>query len=421
MKKKITFAICGVGNRGTRYANAQNKFGDDMQVVAIADLKPDRMESVNKFLHLPADRMFASADEMFAAGKLADILVVSTQDQQHREHALKGMELGYDLLLEKPIAANLEDVVMITETARKLGRTVFICHVLRYTPFYRMVKKLIDEGVVGKVETIDAAEQVGYYHIAHSYVRGNWHKEATSSPMILAKCCHDMDLFLWLTGKSCKSVSSFGSLDYFTAENKPEGAAERCMDCKLDCPYHAPTFYLSTIPGWPANVLQPEPTEENILETLKTSDYGKCVFAMDNDVVDHQVVNLLLEGGVTVNFSMTGFNNIQTRTIRVMGTEGEIWGDFDANELYWQRYHKECHKVDVASMAADFSGHGGGDEGLVYDVIRYMRGDDFDSTSVTTIARSAESHYVAFAAEKSRVEEGELIRMKSFMEGLIAE
>lgn len=412
---KISFAILGMGNRGYAYASKLLKYPNEAQITAIADTRSVRLEAANKYLNLPQDRLFDGADAIFSVPKLADVMIVSTQDSQHREHAIRAMELGYDLLLEKPISNKLEDIVQIAQAAKRFGRRVLVCHVLRYTVFYKKIKELIARGVIGKVETVQAMEKVGYYHIAHSYVRGNWHKEADSSPMILAKCSHDMDILTWLTGKDCVKINSFGSLDYFREENAPEGATERCQDCKLECPFHAQRFYLSRIPGWPSNILHPEPTEENILEVLRTTDYGKCVFHMDNDVVDHQTVNMLLEDGVTVTFQMTGFNNQQTRTITVMGTEGEIWGDFHGKRLYWQRYGEELHEIELSKLNVDFSGHGGGDEGLVYDAIRYMRGDDFDTSSVTTIERSVQSHYMSFAAERSRVFGGELIRMDEFI------
>ena len=418
--KKLTFAVLGMGNRGTAYAAKQLKYPDEMEITAMADTRRIRLDAANKYLHLPEDRLFDSADAILSQPKLADIMIIATQVAQHRDHALRAMELGYDLLLEKPIASKLEDIVVINEAAKRLGRKVIVCHVLRYTVFYKQVKRLIDEGVVGRVRSIEAMEQVGYYHYAHSYVRGNWHNEAASSPMILAKCSHDMDILQWLAGKECVKVSSFGSLSHFNAENCPEGATERCFDCPhTDCPYHAPNFYVGRIPKWPTTILQPEPTEENILQTLRETDYGRCVYKMDNDVVDHQTVNMLLEDNVTVSFQMTGFTNVQTRTIRVMGTEGEIWGDFHSKQLYYQRFGEtEPKSIDLEALCDDFTGHGGGDAGLIYDVIRLYRGDDFDTSSITYLDRSAQSHYLAFAAEKSRVLGGETLRMDQFVASL---
>lgn len=417
--KKLVFAVLGMGNRGTAYAGKQLKFPEEMEVVAMADSRRVRLDAANKYLHLPEDRLFDGADAILSQPKLADIMVIATTDAQHRDHAVRAMELGYDLLLEKPISNKLGDIVYITETAKRLGRTVIVCHVLRYTVFYQQAKQLIDEGVIGKVQSVEAMEQVGYYHYAHSYVRGNWHKLSDSSPMILAKCSHDMDILQWLTGKKCLKLNSFGSLDYFKEENCPSGAAERCFDCKVEnCPFHAPNFYLSRLPGWPANILHPEPNEENILEALRTTNYGKCVFKMDNDVVDHQTVNMLMEDGVTCSFQMIGFTNKQTRTLRVMGTEGEIWGDFHSRKLYWQRFNEQVHEIDLQTLTDDFTGHGGGDARLVYDVIRLYRGDDFDTSAITFLDRSAESHYMAFAAEASRVEGGKLIEMSDFIANL---
>lgn len=418
--KKLTFAVMGMGNRGTAYAGKALKYPDEMEITAMADTRRIRLDAANKYLHLPEERLFDSADALLAQPKLADIMVIATQDAQHKDHALRAMELGYDLLLEKPISNKLEDIVVIEEAAKRLGRRVIVCHVLRYTVFYQQVKRLIDEGAIGRVRSVEAMEQVGYFHYAHSYVRGNWHNEATSSPMILAKCSHDMDILQWLTGKQCLKLSSFGTQSHYTAENCPEGATERCFDCPVpNCPYNAPIYYVSRIPKWPTTILQPEPTKENILQTLRETDYGRCVYKMDNNVVDHQTVNMLLEDNVTVSFQMVGFTNQQTRTIRVMGTEGEIWGNFRENELYVQRFAEEQPtKIDLEALCDDFTGHGGGDARLVYDVIRLYRGDDFDTSAITFLDRSAQSHYLAFAAEKSRLEGGKLIEMDEYLKSL---
>lgn len=413
--KKITFAIMGMGNRGTNYAQKQLKYPNDMEITAIADPRPSRLESANKFLHLPAERLYSSAEELLAEDRLADVMIVATQDAQHYGHAIAAIQKGYHLLLEKPISNNLQACREIAAAAKQYGRTVVVCHVLRYTVFYQQIKKLIDEGAIGDIMNIHAAEMVGYYHIAHSYVRGNWHKEADSSPMILAKCCHDMDLLLWLTGKTAKAVSSFGALTHFTKENCPEGAKERCTDgCEVDCPYHAPNFYFSRLPGWPTNILHPEPTRENVLEVLKTSNYGRCVYQMDNDVVDHQSLSIQFEGGATASFTMSGFSHHQDREIHVMGTKGHLWGSFRDKKIHVGIFGQEPYEIDVEALCDDFSGHGGGDARMVYDVIRLIRGDEFDTSSITSIERSVESHELAFAAEASRVRGGELIRMDEF-------
>ena len=416
--RKVTFAILGMGNRGTAYASKLLKYPEEAQVVAMADNRRVRLDAANKHLHLPEEMLFDGADSILAQPKLADYMIIATQDAQHKAHALKAMELGYDLVLEKPISNKLADVVEITNAAEAMGRRVFICHVLRYTAFYQQVKRLIDEGVVGDVITVEAMEHVGFHHYCHSYVRGNWHNQAQSSPMILAKCSHDMDILLWLIGKKCVKLSSFGTLTHFRKENCPEGAADRCVDCQLDCPAHANRYYASRLPGWPTTILHPEPTLENITEVLANSNYGRCVYKMDNDVVDHQTVNFQFEDGVTATFQMTGFTNQQTREIRVMGTKGEIWGDFKTLQLYYQPFGGQVQTVDLRALCTDFTGHGGGDERLIYDVVRFTRGDDFDTTSMTTIDRSAESHYLAFAAEESRVKDGQIVEIEQFKKSI---
>ncbi len=412
---KLTFAVMGMGNRGSKYAMMQLRYPDDMEVTAIADPRPVRTDAYNKYLNLPADRIFRSGEEMLEAPKLADIMVIATQDAQHKDHAVKAMEKGYDLLLEKPMANTLEDCRAIQEAAHKYGRRVIICHVLRYTIMYQYIRKLIMDGVLGKVEHIDMEERVGFYHYAHSYVRGNWHRMETSSPMILAKCCHDMDLMVWLTGRSAVTVSSFGSLDYFKAENCPEGAKERCTDgCKVDCPYNAPNFYFSRMPGWPTNILHPEPTKENIWKILETTDYGRCVFKMDNDVVDHQTTNVLMDDGSVINLCMNPFTERQTRWIHVMGTKGELEGFMKDRKLTLSIFGKQPQEIDLNPLYTDTTGHGGGDARMIEDIIRLYRGDDFDSSSITVIDKSTESHYMAFAAEYSRLHGGEPVNVQEF-------
>ena len=414
--KKVTFAVLGMGSRGVVYSGKQLELQDEMEVVAIADLDPVRIEAANKYLKLPKERLFYSAEEIFAQPRLADIMMITTQDAQHKEHAIRAMEIGYDLLLEKPISNKLEDVVEIANTAKRLGRTVIVCHVLRYTPFYKTVKRLLREGVVGKVQSIEAAEWVGHRHYAHSYCRGNWHNSKQSSPMILAKCSHDMDIIYWLAEAACEKVNSFGRLTHYRKESAPEGAAERCSDCSVKCPWRAHDFYLPRIPGWPTNLIHPEPNLENITEALKTSNYGRCIYHMDNDVVDHQTVNMELAGGITATFQMNGFAIVDMRTLHIVGTEGEMMGNFRTHELWYQRFGEERVELTKEELGTETKGHGGGDIGLVKDVLRYYRGEEFDSSSITLIDRSVESHYMAFAAEASRVAGGELVRMNEFKE-----
>ena len=413
--KKVTFAILGLGNRGGVYARHLSNYPDKMEITAIADTRQSCLDTANSYLRLQENQLFHSAEELLKQPRLADVMIVATQDAQHKEHALRAMELGYDLLLEKPISNHLNEVKEIEQTAKRLGRKVIIAHVLRYTPFYRKVKQLLEDGAVGRILNVEAAEHVSCYHMAHAYVRGQWRRKAESSPIILAKCSHDMDIILWLTGKRCLSVSSIGSLDYFTRENMPAGAPERCEDgCPAeDCPYHALRFYLPRIPNWPTCNMHPAPTEQNILEILRTTRYGKCVFRQDNDVVDHQQVNLLLEDNVTVSFSLNALHTRSTRTIRIGGTAGELWGDLNDKKIYCQKHGGAVQVIDLTDAFAS-TGHQGGDAGIVVDALDYFAGNE-EIPAITTIDCSAQSHYVAFAAEESRLRGGEKIQMDQFI------
>ena len=345
--KQITVAIAGLGSRGLdAYARYADEAPDEMKIVAVADILPDRVERAAKKYNVPADRCFASAEEMFEQEKLADAAFICTMDQDHYREAKAALLKGYDLLLEKPVSPSMDECRELAALAEKLGRKVIVGHVLRYTPFYRRLKAVLDEGTIGEVVSVQAIEKVCYWHQAHSFVRGNWRNSGMSSSMILQKCCHDMDILLWLTGKRCKTVSSFGSLTWFKPENAPEGAAERCLDCphKDDCLYSAPKFYLGRYDAgerdWPLNVLCQEPTRAGLEEALRVGPYGRCVYHCDNNVVDHQVVNLLLEGGATISFTMCAFTAQGGREIHLMGTKGDIYGDLARRTIeitLWRR------------------------------------------------------------------------------------
>ncbi|MBR4767635.1 MAG: Gfo/Idh/MocA family oxidoreductase [Lachnospiraceae bacterium] len=417
---KITFAIAGMGSRGNAYASKLILVPDKAEIRAAADPRRERLIDANSYLKLPEDRLFPDIASMLEAPRLSDVMIIATQDAFHKDHAIAAMEKGYDLILEKPIAAKIEDAAEILRVSEKLGRRVLVCHVLRYTPFYRAIKNVIDAGTIGRIETIEAMEGIGYYHLMHSYVRGNWHRMETSSPIVVAKCCHDMDIFYWLTGEKCKKLSSFGSLDFYRKENAPEGSAERCTDCRIEgCPFNAVDYYTSHVTGDFAGIVTLNPTPERLREVLKTSDYGRCVFKMDNDVADHQVVSMLLENGTTVGFQLNGFAAKDERSIRILGTKGEIRGRFRDNAFMLWPFGKDPETVDVLKAMEkigynNVGGHGGGDFGLIHDALLYFMDAEFDRTSVTELKDSIESHYIAFAAEESRAKEGALIDMASY-------
>ena len=276
-------------------------------------------------------------------------------------------------------------------------------------------------GVLGQIVAIQAIEPVMYWHQAHSFVRGNWRRSDETSPMILQKCCHDLDIFVWLTGKRVESVSSVGSLSFFKEENAPKNSADRCTDCPVekDCPYSAVQIYLRNNVkngnrGWPVSVVCPDADEEKLMDALKTGPYGRCVFRCDNDVVDHQAVNLLMEDGVTVNFTMCAFTKPGSRKIRVMGTMGELEGDFDLNKITVMPFGDEDYTVDTSTSVECPGGHGGGDAGLVRDFISFMATGE-KAEGITSVDVSLESHYAALAAEKSRINGGESVRISDFI------
>ena len=411
--KKITIAIAGCGARGMNtYAACQARFPEWMQIVAAADIRPEQLNMMKKRFGLTDEQCYPSAEAMLAQPKLADALFICTWDRAHYTQTMAALNKGYHILLEKPISPTWQECKDIERLANKKKRQVVVCHVLRYTVFYQKLKELLAQKIIGDVVSIQAIERVCYWHQAHSFVRGNWRNSEESTPMILQKCCHDMDILLWLTGKHCESVSSYGTLTLFKKENAPSGAPLRCTDdCPAadTCPYNAVHFYLGRMKqgdyGWPVNVLQNEPTEENILQSLKTGPYGRCVYHCDNNVVDHQVVNLLLEGGATVNFTMCAFTADGGRELRIMGTMGEIVGNVSEKRISVRPFMREAIEIDVNQLTDDFSGHEGGDARMIQDFLRLLSGEK-TSNSITTIDRSVESHLVALAAEQSRVHRG---------------
>ena len=285
------------------------------------------------------------------------------------------------------------------------------------------MKRLLDEGAVGDVVSIKAIENVGYWNQAHSFVSGNWRNAGLSSPMILQKCCHDMDLYLWLAGKTSRRVSSFGSNFFFTAANAPEGAARRCTDgCKAreNCPFDAEKIYLrhprlgieNGNTGWPNEVLALNPTPETIAQALRDGPYGRCVFHCDNDVVDHQVVNVEMTDGSTLSFTMCGFTEHNTRCAKFMGTGGELIADMQTDTVTLRPFGQPAREYQADKGEA---GHGGGDAGIVGDFIRLLHGETPDG--LTSLDVSLESHYVALAAEASRLNGGEAVDIDVYRSG----
>jgi predicted dehydrogenase len=415
--KKITLAIIGCGARGSgTYAEmALTKFASRAEIVAIAEPDEERRKLLQERCHLDDAHCFKTGDELLAQPRLSQALIIATMDQQHVVYAVKALQKGYDLLLEKPISPSLSECLRLEEEYQKHQQNVVVCHVLRYNVFYGAIKHVIGEGKLGTIINVEASENVGYWHMAHSFVRGNWGCAEDSSPMILQKSCHDMDIFVWLLGSSCRQISSLGSLSVFRKEQAPAGAALRCLDCPLkDCIFDARKIYLTNPVtgydtgnrGWPiVPYLTPICTRERILEALKDGPYGRCVYHCDNDVVDHQVSLIEMANGVLVSFTMSAFSAKPHRMIKIMGTKGSLSGDDDESELIYHDFESGKEERIPLAKEAHNQGHGGGDIGLFEDFLEVEEGKPRPE-NLTSLPVSLESHYMAFAAEKSRLNHG---------------
>lgn len=418
MKKPVLIVIAGAGGRGfLAYAPYTRQHPDKMRLVGVAEPDGFRRERIRKEYELKAEQCFSSAEELFAQPRFADVALICTQDRQHVEHALLAMKKGYDILVEKPISPYAEEAKRLYEAACVYGSRVTVCHVLRYTSFYRKIKELLQQHEVGDVISIRGTENVGYWHYTHSYVRGKWSKSEETSPMILAKCCHDMDLFVWLTGSRCQSISSMGDLTYFRKERAPQGAARYCLqNCsrKAECPFDAEKIYLPqqlvSGRGWMQQEAGNSTEKEKIKNALYNGRYGRCVFHCDNNVVDHQVVCARMENGVTVSFSMSGFHEKNYRTIHIMGTTGELFGTMEEEHLILQRFGQEAVEIMTGESGNEKS-HGGGDEKMMDDLYTSVTKG---KNTLTGLKDSLESHYMALAAEQSRIEGGKTIMLRNF-------
>ena len=430
--KKVTYILIGAGQRGQRYSNHAAEY-ENMQMVAVAEPNKVVRDYIQKKHDLPEQMCFDSYEEVLAKEKFADFAMICTLDRMHMAPALAAIEKGYDLLLEKPVAPTAEECTALCEAAEKMGVRVTVCHVLRYAPFAKKVKELLDEGRVGKIMNVIHSEGVGNLHFSHSYVRGDFRNEAESSNVLLAKSCHDIDLLQWLIGSRCTKVQSFGQLSHFCAENAPEGAPMRCADgCPhlKTCPYNAFEIYRDRagIAGtWRKKAAQKvTPTYEELTEAINTSAYGRCVYHCDNDVMDHQTVNLQYENGVTAVFTVSAFNK-GGRRLHIMGTKGELIStDFCTIELFTycdEDVNSETYGlpkreiIDTSPEGRDqtiVGGHGGGDSGMVRDIHKlYTFGEE--SISVSSVRTSVENHLTVFAAEESRKNGGILVDVDDFI------
>ncbi len=418
--KKIKAILIGAGLRGQTYTDYALDHPDQLEIVAVAEPIEDRRNYIKEKHHLDEAMCFEDYKPLLDLGKIADVAIICTMDRDHYEPAMRAIELKYDLLLEKPIAPTAKECADIRDAADRNGVQIIVCHVLRYTPFYMTLKKVLDDGLVGRIMSIDAIENVGNVHQSHSFVRGNWGNSQKSSFMLLQKCCHDMDILQWLVGEKCVNVSSFGKLSYFTKENKPEGAPSRCIEgCPAkDCYYNAVKLYLEDEKNdWfrCAATKKTAPTNEDVKEALEKGPYGRCVFDCDNDVVDHQVVNLEFADDTTISFTMSAFNK-GGRDIKIMGTKGEIVGDMSQSKIEFYDFAARTWREIPVEAFDENVGHGGGDEGIMRDFIAYLNGE-YTGKSIADIDISCENHMIVFAAEQARLQK-QVVNLEEFKKSL---
>ncbi|MCH4888409.1 Gfo/Idh/MocA family oxidoreductase [Acidaminobacter sp. JC074] len=414
---KVKIAVIGAGDRGKdRYGAYGHSHKDTVEFVAVAEPNPLKREDFVNQHHISPENVFSSWEELLAVDKLADGIIIATQDDMHFEPTKLALEKGYDVLLEKPMSNDLKETVQLGELAKKFDNTFMICHVLRYTPFFAKIKSLIEEGVIGEVMSVQHNENIAYYHMAHSFVRGNWRNSDESSPIILAKSCHDMDIVLWLVGQRCKKISSFGSLSHFKADNQPEGASDRCLSCGVEetCPYSAKKLYYKRLGTWPTTVVTDIQTEVALTEALENGPYGRCAYKCDNNVCDHQVTIMEFEKGITATFNLSAFTEEQNRTLKIMGTKGEIRGIDTKNQIEVRLFGNEDYTLIEPEVLT--GGHNGGDTGIMNDFVSLLKGQE--GKALTSADVSVESHVMAFAAEHSRLS-GKSVDIKSFYDEMV--
>ena len=416
----IDAIIVGAGGRGNAYGQFALEYPQELAVVGVAEPDPIRRERMVTRHDIAPHMIYENWQSLLASPeKKASAIINCTMDRSHYDSTMKMLDLGYDVLLEKPMSPTLYENVRLVQKAEETGRLLQVCHVLRYTPFWQALRAVAHSGRLGRIISVTHRENLIYYHMAHSFVRGNWRSQATSGPMILSKCCHDFDILLWILRQDVVYLHSFGSLTHFRPENAPPGATQRCTDgCPAaeTCKYEATKRYGRDGDGWPYNYVSAIPTREARLRQLETGWYGRCVYYCDNDVVDHQTVSMEMEDGATVTLVMNGQGDEECRTMRWDGTKATLYGKFSSsgNEI---RIHDHLTGAveHIPVVDRDSSGHGGGDFGIVRSFLNTIRGNPDDS--VTTARESLESHLLAFAAEESRREKT-VIDMEAFRQRL---
>ncbi|XP_061691487.1 putative oxidoreductase YteT isoform X2 [Syngnathoides biaculeatus] len=415
MSPLVRFIVVGASCRGEIYSRYALIHPDRAQVVGVADPRKFARTKFQQLYNIADDNLYEDWRILAEREKCADAVLICTPDTLHKEPAVAFAKKGYHVLLEKPMATTAEDCIEIVAACSQSGVLLCVGHVLRYDPTIRKIKELIDSGVIGDVIHIQHFEPVGFYHFAHSFVRGNWRKEAESSFALLAKSCHDIDLIhQWAGARRCLKVTSFGFVSHFSQQNKPTGAAVRCLDCSIEntCQYSASKIYLDRVKkghtGWPVSVLCPNsfPDIETVTEALRTGPYGRCVYECDNDVCSNQVVNMEFEGGLTAAFSMVAFTeDMCKRKTTIYGSKGELSFKDDQIRVFDFLTQKATTHVVKVDFPMDFGlpGHAQADYFLIDSFISAVTNND-PSLIASGPEETLQSHLLVFEAERSRLE-----------------
>ena len=402
VKKPVTAITCGAGSRGNVYGNYSVQYPDQLDIIGVAEPIAIRKQRYSQKHNIPESNQFNTWEDVFKRPKFADAIIITTPDDLHYGPCMEALKLGYDVLLEKPISPSEKECRDILELAKKNKRIVAVCHVLRYAPYFIKLRELMNSGAIGEIISLQHMEPIEHTHMSHSYVRGNWHNSKATTPIILAKSCHDLDILKWMVNKPAQRIQAFGDLKWFRKENAPAGSTARCGDgcaVEAECPYSAQKIYYRNRQRTYVFDMPDDKSKhgEYILEKLKTTNYGRCVYRMENDQPDHYICNIQFEGNITAAFSMEAFTSYEGRRTRVMGSMGDIVGDMSSFTLTDFRSGKKTE------WKQDTDGHGGGDWRLVADWIQAV--DQQNPALLTsTIDASIESHLMGFAAEKSRKE-----------------
>lgn len=420
--KLVTAALIGAGDRG---ANAFGPYAINnpgtIKFIAVVELDAKRRKHFQSMHDIPDDMAFDNWGDFFAKGKIADALLICTNENYHYEPTKKGMELGYHILLEKPITQEAHTCVEIGDLAASYDKVFMLGYVLRYTPFFFEMKRVIDAGAIGEIKNIVHREHVGIDHYSHSFVRGTFGEMAIAGPMLLSKCCHDMDILNWLAESTCTNLTSYSTDTYFKTANAPAGAPKRCTDgCPVSdtCRFYAPKMYSAPRSGFNVEMISVDDSPQGRMKALQEGRFGRCVYHCDNDVVDTQSVTMQYENGATASFSMTAYAENCYRAIHIHGTKGEIEGNLETNSFIIRDF--TTGRSETIQVSTVLDRHSGGDYFLMTDFVKLIR--EGKSGGRTSAKNAVDSHVMCFAAEKSRLEGKpvDLSKYKEELRGIVA-